>query len=219
MNTNDSVETGKAPAKKRAFVLMALLGAVMGLPGAASGVVRTDIPSEDPGPPFYARVERAAVHTDIVPNNGEWGAVVFYRSPACVPDGFNLMDLFDPPRAFDCSLTMDGYEVWRNGPPPTDMIPMFAKLDGLGALPVWFASWSDIQAAVADDELTIEELQALPSLLMGTALLYRENLHPTDGAEEPKLWIRAYGLLHDGRSFELRHFGREGLVETTIRFD
>lgn len=219
MKTNTPIPMEETSSKPFCITLAALLVVAAALPGTAFGAVRTEIPAEDPGPPFYARVERASVHTDIVPNDGDWGAVVFYRSPACVPDGFNLMDLFDPPAAFGCSLTIDGFELWRNGPPPEDMIPMFAKLDGLGATPVWFASWSDIQAAVADDVLTIGEVEDLPTLRMGTALVYRENLFPTDGAEEPKLWIRAYGLLDDGRSFELRHFGREGRIETTIRFD
>lgn len=189
------------------------------LPVAALGAVRTVIPDEDPGPPFYARVERMAVHTEIVPHDGDNAAVVFYRSPACVPDGFNLMDLFDPPAAFGCSLTIEGFELWRNGPPPVDMVPMYAKFEGLGAVPVWFVSWSALQDQVADGELTVRDLRAMPSLKMGTALLYRENLFPTDGAEHPKLGIRAFGLLDDGRSFELRHFGREGGINTVIRID
>ena len=55
--------------------------------GAAnlSAQVRTEIPKEDPGPPFYARIERQAAHTNIAPHTEEWAAVVFYRSPACVP--------------------------------------------------------------------------------------------------------------------------------------
>lgn len=226
MNTINAVEANRLSTRKRAGFLAALLTVTVGLPGMATGAVRTEFPSETPGPPYYARVEPAETFTmDIVPHDEEWGAVVFYRSPVCVPENFNLMEVFDVPAAFGCSLTVDGFERWRNGPPPEDNAPMFVKSDGLGATPVWFASWPDIEAAVADGVLTIEELEALPSLRMGTALVYRESLFPEagpggiGGAEDPKISIRAFGLLDDGRSFELRHFGREGRIVTTIRID
>lgn len=180
--------------------------------------VRTEIPTEDPGPPFYARVERQAVHTQIVPHTDEWAALVFYRSPQCVPADFNLMDLFHVPNAFFCGLTIDGFEIWRNGPPPIDPAPMMAVFRGLGSVPVWFVSWPALQTAVADDVLTIGELQAMPSLLIGSATTFHETLHPTGGAVNPKLLINAQGTLTDGRSFQLMHSGQKGTIETRISF-
>lgn len=202
----------------------AVLAAVLGLTwtlawtaGPAAAAVRTEIPEEDPGPPFYARVERQAVHTDLVPHTEKLAAVVFYRSPACIPADFNLMDLFDPPAAFGCTLTVDGFEIWTNGPPPIDMIPRFARFGGLGAVPVWIVSWPELEAAAADDVLTVPELMALPSLQMGTAAFYHETLHPTGGAENPALSLTAFGTLVDGRSFGLHHSGRAGGVRSVIR--
>jgi hypothetical protein len=198
------------------MTFVALVVAVS-LPQSLRAEVRTIIPDEDPGPPFYVRVERSAVHTAIVPHTSEWAALVFYRSPTCVPRDFNLMDLFNPPAAFGCPLTIDGWDLWRNGPPPTDFIPMLAHFYGLGAVPVWFVSWQELQAAVADDVLTMEELQSLPSLRVGSASYFREVLHPTDGAIEPKLSISAHGTLEDGSPFRLDHFGSEAAgINTTI---
>jgi hypothetical protein len=184
----------------------------------ASAQVRTEIPTEDPGPPFYARVERQAVHTDIVPHTDEWAAVVFYRDPACVPADFNLMDLFHVPNAFFCGLTIDGFEIWRNGPPPIDFAPMMAEFRGLGSVPIWFVSWPELQAAVADDTLTITELAAMDSLVVGTATNFHETLHPTDGARNPSLIMTAKGTLSDGRTFRLQHSGNRGGIQTNISF-
>jgi hypothetical protein len=145
---------------RRLLVLALASAGLLALVGAAPAYaqVRTEFPEHDPGPPFYARVERSSVHTEIVPHTEDWGAVVFYRALYCVPAEFNLLDLFDIPAAFFCPLTIEGFEVWRNGPPPEDLAPMQAKFNGLGAVPVWFVSWPELQAAVADDVLTLAEL-------------------------------------------------------------
>ena len=185
---------------------------------AASAQVRTEIPTEDPGPPFYARFERDAVHTDIVPHTDEWAAVVFYRSPACIPANFNLLDLFDVPGAFFCDLTIDGFEIWRNGPPPIDPAPMMAVFRGLGSVPVWFVSWQEMQSAIADDTITMTELNAMQSLMRGAANEFHETLHPTGGAVNPKILINAHGTLEDGRSFRLMHSGQKGGITTNISF-
>lgn len=196
-----------------AATAMAILAAL-----PVNGQVRTEIPGEDPGPPFYARVERQAVHTEIVPHTDEWAAVVFYRNPACVPADFNLMDLFHVPNAFFCGLTIDGFEIWRNGPPPIDPAPMMAEFNGLGAVPIWFVSWPELQAAVADDTLTMTELSAMDSLIVGSATNFHETLHPTGGAKNPKLIMTASGTLSDGRTFRLQHSGSQGGIQTNISF-
>ncbi len=191
----------------------------------APAQVRIEIPEDAPdGPPFYARVERS-VHTDVVPHTDAWGAVVFYRPFACVPPEFNLLNFFDVPGAFFCQpLSVEGFVVFRNAPPPVDIAPMQAKWHGLGAVSVWFASWPEIQAAAADDVLTVNELIGMSSLLRGTADFFRETLHPTsilpdDGAVQPKLTIVARGTLEDGRRFSLSHSGNAGTLQTNISFD
>lgn len=201
----------------RRFTAAAALVALGTIPAWAQ--VRTPFPEEDAGPPFYARVERSSVHTEIVPHTGEWGAVIFYRLPSCVPPAFNLLDVFDVPGAFFCPLTIEGFEVWRHGPPPADLAPMQARFNGLGAVPVWFASWVELQQAASDDVLTIGELLALPSLQTGNALFFRETLHATGGAIQPKLTMVAIGTLGDGQSFYLHHSGGPGGRQTRISFD
>lgn len=207
----------KVPELMTVLAVFILLTIVLSV--SAQAQVLTRIPQEDPGPPFYARVERSSVHTDIVPHTAEWAAVVFYRSPSCVPPNFNLMDLFHIPGAFSCQLTIDGFEIWRNGPPPIDFTPMFARFNGLGSVPVWFVSWSELRAAVADDVLTLTELENMSSLRKGRATFFREDLHPTDGATNPEIMIDASGVLDDGwTTFQLHHFGKSGTLQTTIKF-
>ncbi len=219
MRRSTSAIAPRRPCRRsRLRVCLAAALLLAALPASAPAQVRTEIPRDDPGPPFYARIERHAVHTDIAPHSGGWAAIVFYRSPACVPPDFNLLDLFDAPAAFGCALTVDGFEVWRRGPPPADPIPMFARFRGLGDVPIWFVAWPELQAAVADDVLTLPELEALPSLRKGSATFYRENLRPTDGADHPGLSLTAHGTLHDGGAFGLHHTGGEAGIETVLRF-
>jgi hypothetical protein len=143
-------------------------------------------------PPFYARLERGSepVHSD------EWAAIVFYRQPACVRPAFNLLDFFDIPAAFGCSLTVTGFEIFKE-PLPTP--PIHVKFEGLGAVPIWFVSWPHLQAAMADDVVTVGELQGIPSRVVGSASLYHETLHPAE-----LLVITAQGVLTDGRRFSLQ---------------
>ena len=106
------------------------------------------------------------------------GVVVFYRQPSCIPTDFNLLDFFDFPDgsdlgAFDCQPpTTDNVSIWLNGP-DVDFAPLRSKFTGLGAVPVWFARIEELEAAVADDVLTIGELAGLPSLI-GTGEHHRE---------------------------------------------
>lgn len=166
--------------------------------------------------PFYARIERGGVITD-----GEWVAVIFYRPPDCVPDDFNLLDFFDAPRVFGCQpYTTDGFSIWKNGP-DVDPAPLKSHLHGLGSVPVWFVSWPDMEAGLADDALTIVDLEDMPSLMAGTAGFYTEELHPSEGvAGNPMLQLVARGQLADGRSFSVNALSvyASGHFDVTIRF-
>jgi hypothetical protein len=144
--------------------------------------------------PFYARISRSEIyHTD------DWAAIVFYRPSGCIPPSFNLLDFFDIPAAFECTPpTTDGFEIWANGP-DIDPTPKLAELHGLGAVPVWFVSWPDLETAIADDVLTIGELVSLDPLV-GSASSFHETLRPTLKAST--LELDARGLLEDGRSFQ-----------------
>ena len=172
----------------------ALLGAAAALAvvmsaQSASADVNLTVPGESPGVPAYARVEPGGVfHT------GQWAAVPFYRLPTCVPEDFNLMTFFDVPRAFGCPLTVSGHEVWDNGP-GQEPAPNLAVTRGTG-VPVWFASWPEIEGAMSEGVLTIGELSGLDSLVTGTADRYQEVLRPGELTV-----INARGTLSDGRSF------------------
>lgn len=174
---------------------------------ANNGLVRTDWPSaEDPGPPFYAR-------TDHVPpfvfNDGEWAAIVFYREPSCVPVDFNLVQFFDPPAAFGCALTTQGYSLWQEA---LTGAPKIVKTSG-GAVPVWFAPVDEVNQVTQDGDLLIGELEGLDGLLVGYADQFEETLQPHPlppelgggGHPNPKVIVEAKGQLEDGRQFNL-HF-------------
>lgn len=188
-------------SRRRALALAPILVSVLAVfvgAGTAQAAVRQTIPEEQPGPPFYARI------ISQVPGTEDQSAVVFYRDPACIPPDFNLLQFFDIPRAFGCPLTVEGFVIWKNGPPPVDFAPIQQQLFGLGAVPVWFVSTADLNAATADDVLTIGELAALPSLVVGTASFFHETLHPTEGARVPMIEMNARGTLSDGRTFQLQ---------------
>jgi hypothetical protein len=161
----------------------------------------------------YARIEHGyVVHTD------EWAAIVFYRPTECVPNDFNLLDFYDE-NAFGCGpATTDGFFIWEGE--PWFSAPVQIKLYGLGAVPVWFVAWSDLQAALADHELTMSELGAMGSRLVGTASFYSETLHPDGGAQVPMINQVARGMLDDGRSFQLRAtFVTVGVMNVRIAFE
>ena len=127
----------------------------------------------------------------------EWTAFVFYRSPGCVRADFNLLAFFDPPAAFACTLTVEGFAI-ADGPGP----PRHQKLTGLGAVPIWFVRTAVVEDAAADGVLTIGELRGLDPLI-GSASSFMEVLHPEPTAKNPKLVLNAAGTLQDGRSFRL----------------
>ncbi len=147
--------------------------------------------------PFYARLEsEGTVHDD------NWAVIVFYRPPGCIPGTFNLLDFFDW-EAFDCTPpTTDGFMIFKHGP-EVDPAPMLAELHGLGAVPVWFVRWSELQMAIADDSLTIGELAGLDSRLVGSASFYHEILHPFGGSKHGKIEFNTSGTLADGRNFQV----------------
>jgi hypothetical protein len=180
---------------------------------AAYGIERYVVPDQSASGPFYARLERGFVHmTD------RWVAVAFYRDPACVRANFNLLNFFDfanIPAIFGCTLTVHGMEIWKNGV-ASDSGPMQSKLFGDGAVPVWFVSVPDFNAAAADNRVTIVELAGLPSLKKGYATYYEETLHPAGSATQTMLHISSYGWLEEGTAFQYEATEAGGRL-TTVR--
>ena len=189
-------------------------------PHTPAFAVRTSIPDENAGPPFYSSIQQAGGPESLfIPHTAELAAVAFVRDPSCVPPSFNLLDLEDftpafpggPPRFVLCGLTVEGFAIWENGPPPIDNAPTFSQLRGLGAVPVWFAAWPEVEAAVADGVLTLPELEALPSLRIGSAYFYKETSQPgtRKGSGQGKIEINAHGTLANGTPFivQVREMG------------
>jgi hypothetical protein len=227
----------RTPAGRSAAYAGILGLAALGLASQAAfagSPKRSEFPTaENIGPPFYARVEfDGVVHTDVVPNDGEWAAVVFYRGPDCIPETFNLRQFFDLP-AFDpvtgfypgflvCAeqLNIRGFEVWRTAP-LEDPAPMQVRIFANPEVPVWFVKWGELEPVARGGSLTMRDLKdenLLPSLRKGWASSYSETLHPTDGAVSPALMIVASGVLEDGTSFSFKHVGNVGGRKTKISF-
>ncbi len=165
--------------------------------------------------PFYARLAG-----DSFVHDGEWVAVFFYRPPGCVRPNFNLLSFFDAPAAFGCTpYTTDGFSIWKNGP-EVDFAPIKTRLHGLGAVPVWFVSVADMEAGIADNLLTIDELGDMDSLMKGFAGFYSEELHPSEATINSMIQLTAGGQLDDGRSFFVNSTATSasGHFVTTIRF-
>ena len=165
----------------------------------SSAPIIVRFPEEQPGPRYYALFGRG-----FTPNDNGWAGIVFVRDPSCIPAGFNLLDWFDaPPVAWACELTVEGEAWWHDlsAPPPFQ-----THTRGVGAVPVYFVRWSELQAAIADDVITIGQLESLPSLLIGHASFLQQIAHntnqPTNHGHET---LVSRGVLEDGRSFEFRY--------------
>lgn len=173
---------------------------------ARGSQVRLPFPSdEDPGPPFYSELAR-----DFLFHADQEAAIVFWRLPECIPADFNLLDFLDltpafpggPPRPLLCSLTVEGVESWHD--PAVDPFPFQAQVRGSGAVPIWFVSWPELQAAIGDGTLTIAELASLPSRRIGTATFYQESVRNSlQGNRHPSSTTDASGPMTDGGSFRL----------------
>jgi hypothetical protein len=95
--------------------------------------------------------------------------------------------------------------------------PFQSEMHGLGALPVWLVSWTELEAALADGVLTMPELRSLPSLQMGTAQSFNEMLQPIPTRIPSRLVINARGSLADGRSFVLHYTSEDDFTGNDVR--
>jgi hypothetical protein len=209
----------------RKFVVGGFLGILLVAAGLMSvSFASAKVRLNDGGQlPFYARIE----HSEVF-HNDDWAVIVFYRQPGCVPEDFNLLDQFHFPSAgdmgaFECQPpTVEGFALWDNGP-GIDPAPTQVKLQGAGAVPVWFIAWTQLQGLIADGDLTIGELEALDSewLRKGTAASYSETIHPFQSNKNGLIQFVGKGMLEDGTRFfaqALFSFTSGGLKEIQIQF-
>jgi hypothetical protein len=174
----------------------------------ATGNKRVDFPGEDPGAPLYLRLATLKQQFFI---SGEWLIIPFYRDPGCVRNDFNLLQLFDVPAAFSCTLLIKGYYITEKDAGPATF-PKIVQSSG-SAIPFWLVKWSDFQSIAADDVVTIEDLRQL-NPVMGTATKFTETLRPR--IDDHFVQISASGMLTDGRSFDF-HVTHTGEVTKNIQ--
>ena len=190
---------------------------------AVAQPVHVDFPGGTPGPPIYANIG-----SGFLPHTDGLAVIFFYRSPACVPADFNLLDFLDftpafpggPLRPFLCELKIEGRALWHSLDDPAPALQFFY---GQGTVPTWFVAWPELEATAADGVLTISELAALPSLQVGVATSFLETIRNTvpaqrGGGEE----VVAAGKLLDGRSFvvHINEKFREGVhLFKNVRID
>lgn len=172
-----------------------------------SELVRSSIPDQDPGAPFYARIGFQFLETD------GYIVIPFYRDPACIPADFNLLEFFHfpgpgGPGAFGCTSTMYGYSETEPDAPPFTF-PKHIVLEG-DAVPFYIVDADAFWGAADDGNLTIGELQSLDPIT-ATATDYEEDLYPRLGTGEHYIEIKAKGHAEDGRrfSFKLKMIGDE----------
>lgn len=158
------------------------------------------VPEQSPGAPFYA----ISANGGFIPHDGTWAAIPFHREPGCVPEGTNLLEIVGP-SAFGCTLTVEGFEHWENGP-LVDPAPRQTVFFGLGAVPIIFVEWAVLEPALAGG-LTLPELATLPTAIVGTATFYKEvdilGISGPHGPGKGSYKITARGSLSDNRSFSL----------------
>ncbi len=205
------MQYGRIEIRWKRLLIMASMALTLACPLDASAQGNADgaslspdvafkFPEESPGAPFYA----ISGNGGFIPNDGIWAAIPFHRELGCVPGGANLLQV-SIPFAFQCTLTVEGTEHWENGP-FVDLAPRQTHSYGLGAVPIVFVLWSEVEPALAGG-LTLPELLALPSAIVGTAMFYKEtDIFGISGPQGPgkgSYKINARGNLSDGRSFSL----------------
>jgi hypothetical protein len=171
----------------------------------AADVSRLSVPDEHPNGPFYSMIGLSPISGVLrLPHTEEWGAVPLLREPSCIPPDFNLLLVFHP-AALSCPSLLAGHLIGTGFGTP-QMVLIQSQLHGAGDVPIVFASWDDLAAAVQDDVLTLSELLALPSAFVADASRYRETV--VTGSQPPggvAFRLTASGSTPGGDSFRLHY--------------
>jgi hypothetical protein len=199
---------------KRKTVLGVLLAlcAATSISLAQQGTVRLTVPG-DMAFPAYARIGQDPTGTEIY-HDDTWAAIVFYYNPEDIPNApvdpnapndppkpFNLLSFYDfriLSGEVQVPMTVSGFLLWDS----KAEAPTQVNFHGNGAVSVWFVSWTELQGAITDGELTVPELETLPSLKKGTAAVYNEELQPLK-----HITINAMGQFDGGGRFQFHVTG------------
>ncbi len=203
-------------------------GATRAFGGAFGGLISTsfvvlNVPDESTGPPSYADLGR-----DFIPADGTQVAIVFMRDPACIPPEFNLLDTMDIPAAFECPFLLRGQEWWHE--PLVDFpFKCVYVLENDGYVPVYFVDLAELDSEIADDQLTLGELEAFSSLKVGQATYVKNdilNSNAPDSDGKGHGIMTAIGTLQESGEFFYVHWreefrpeiGKNVFLDTVIRF-
>ncbi len=167
---------------------------------ASGNYIEFSTPDEqNPGPPFYARIAEMSVEERLFMESGNTVIIPMMRNVECINPEFNLLQFFDVPAAFGCSLTVYGKGLIEPDAPPT-AFPIIAYLQSEN-MPMWFVEKEPLLNAMQDGILTIAELEGL-NPKKGVASWYLEYNKPRT-TEDHLLVIESRGTIPaTGQTFE-----------------
>jgi N-acetylneuraminic acid mutarotase len=203
-------------------------GATRAFGGAFGGLISTsfvvlNVPDESPGAPSYADIGR-----DFIPADGTQVAIVFMRDPACIPPDFNLLDTWDIPAAFECPFLLGGQDWWYEFLVDKPFKSVYVLENG-GSVPVYFVDLAELNSEIADDQLTLGDLEAFSSLKVGQATYVKNdilNSNAPDSDGKGHGVMTAIGTLQESGEFFYVHWqeefrpeiGKNIFLDTVIRF-
>jgi hypothetical protein len=165
--------------------------------------------------PFYVQ---GLGHTDDL----AWVGAVFYRPLETAPCDIAVNDFVSvDPETYP--LSVEGFAVVDEDDsyPPYPLNAVLRNRPGK-AVEICFTSVEDYLKAVQDDgKSTIDELRAMPSLIVGYADFYLEVNQPPDPRAPGKGFSRdviASGVLEDGTPFYVRSVYTNGAYNIDFRF-
>ncbi len=185
-------------------------GAIGGIIGTNDQFVVLNVPDESPGDPSYADFGR-----DFIPADGTQAAIVFMRDPAYIPPEFNLLDMRDIPAAFECPFLLGGQAWWRE-PFVDSPFKCVYVLENDGSVPVYFVDLAELDSEIADDQLTLGELETFSSLKVGQATYVKNdilNSNAPDSDGKGHGVMTAIGTLQESGEFFYVHWHEEFLPE------
>jgi hypothetical protein len=164
---------------------------------AFEGVISTrfavlNVPEESPGGPWYAGFSR-----DFIPADGTQVA----------------MDNEDIPAAFGCPILFRGQEWWHE--PFVDYPFKYVYVND-GLVPVYFVDLAELNSEIADDQLTLGELEAFSSLRVGQATYVKSdvlNSNAPDSDGKGHGAMTAIGTLEGSGEFFYVHWHEEFIPE------
>lgn len=152
--------------------------------------------------PYWARVEPPIPDVGYIgiPATDDWAIIYFYtQDPADIPTDFNLLTFFDF-RALQYGISFTGNGWFQ----PGNFVPYLQIIKGNGHVKFWVITRAQADAAVADGNFTMAELESL-NPIKGEATRFSETLRPFGGgAPVNGLLAHARGWLNNGKRFSFK---------------